>query len=55
MEIVSALEVDVKRMKEMSLIAENRREQAKLMHVDVLEWQYWALEGEMWLNQAKSR
>ena len=41
-------------MKNLSLVAEARREQAKLLHVDVLDWRYRVLEGEMWLNQAKS-
>jgi hypothetical protein len=52
-ELVSALEAYVKQMKNLSLIAQARREQARLLHVDVLDWQYRALEGEMWLNQAK--
>ena len=54
-ELVSALETYVKRMKAFSQIAEARREQARIQHVDVLDWQYRALEGEAWLNQAKSR
>ena len=54
-ELVSALEKYVKRMKDLSQMAEKRREQAKGTHVDVLDWQYLALEAEMWLNQEKSR
>ena len=52
-ELVSALETYVKRMKDLSLVAETRREQARIIHPDVLDWQFRALEGEMWLNQAK--
>jgi hypothetical protein len=54
-ELVSALEKYVKRMKDLSLLAEQRRQQARITLVDVMDWQYRTLEGEMWLNQAKSR
>jgi Spy/CpxP family protein refolding chaperone len=54
-EIVSALETYVKRMKAFAQLAAQRQQQAKIVHVDVLDWQYRALEGEMWLNQARLR
>jgi Spy/CpxP family protein refolding chaperone len=54
-ELVLALEKYVERMKNLVQYAERRREEARITQVDVLDWQYRVLEGEMWLNEVKSR
>ena len=54
-ELVTALEDYLKQMKELSLDADDRRKQARIKYVDLLDCQYLVLEAEMWLNQEKSR
>jgi hypothetical protein len=54
-EVVAALELYVKRMKDMSKLVESAHQKAHATHVDVLDAQYRAAEAEMWLNQEKER
>jgi hypothetical protein len=54
-EIVAALEVYLKRMKDLEQVARRRLEQAVVDRVSVHEAAYRVLEAEMWLSQEKAR